>query len=904
MARHGKTDPRLHPLRWPLRLTRAGLICERGLRAFWPLFSVLAVTVAAPMLGLHDLLPTPVVWVLAAVALLACLVSLAFGLWRFRYPRQAEVLTRLDASLPGRPVTALLDSQAIGTEDAGALALWQAHQARMARAAAQAKAPLPNLRIAAADPFALRYVALVALLMALVFGSLWRVSSLSALTPGGNSAALTGPSWEGWIEPPLYTGLPVLYLNDQQDRVLELAEGSRITLRFYGEVGALSVTQDLSEQNVDKAKPQATAEPQALEHDIAVQRSGVLNIEGRGGRSWDVAVLADQPPVVSITGLPELTEDGALSLPFLARDDYGVEGGTVRIALDHHGLARRHGLATEPEPRDVIELDLPLPVSGSRQEFDGILIEDFAAHPWANLPVLYSFTVRDAAGQSSTSAALGGALVAPRFFDPLAAAVAEQRRDLLWSRHNSLRITQVLRALSYQPQDLFREAGSYLQLRAILRGLEAALQPSADSGFPISTDQRDSSAAALWALAQSLEEGDIGDALARMQQAKERLSQAMRDGASDEEIAQLMQKLREATQDYMRQLQRQAQRDGQSGDRAEAQGQDDAMTLNQQDLQAMMDRIQELMEQGRMAEAEQALEEFQRMMENMRMSQSQQGQNGSDGQQAMEDLGETLQEQQGLSDQAFRDLQEQFNPNAQAGESQNNEGRSGGQGRGQQHQGGTGGSEGQGQSGQNGSEGQGSQSPGSPSSSSSGDSSGQSPGGSAQGERGNGSSPGAGSLADQQRALRDALRQQLEGLPLGQGAEGEATKEALDRAGEAMDGAEEALRQGDLAEAIDQQSEAMEALREGMRALGEAMAQNQEPGQQPGQGENRQSGQADPLGRDRNMGGQGDERNSEFGDGRAHRRAWDLLEELRRRMGEQSREEEERRYFERLLDQF
>ncbi|WP_122072565.1 DUF4175 domain-containing protein [Pseudophaeobacter sp. EL27] len=879
MVRRGKSDPRLYPLRWPLRLTQAGLFCERALRGFWPLFSVLAATAAALMLGLHDLLPNPVLWSLAAVVLLALVASLIFGLWRFRFPRRAEARARLDASLPGRPVTALLDAQAIGLGDAGATALWQAHQARMARAAAEARAPAPNLRIASADPFALRYVALVALLMAVIFGSFWRVSTLSAMAPGGAGAALAGPSWEGWIEPPHYTGLPVLYLNDQQGEVLELAEGSRITLRFYGEVGALTLAQSLSEQ-VGPA-----GEGPALEHDIAVHHSGDLKIEGRGGRSWEVAVLPDQPPHISILGLPELTEDGALSLPFLAQDDYGIEGGSVRISLDYLALSRRHGLRLDPETREDVVLDLPMPVSGSRQAFEAVLIEDFAAHPWANLPVVFSFSVRDAAGQSSTSAGLGAPLVAPRFFDPLAAAVAEQRRDLIWTRGNSLRITQLLRSLSHRPEDLFREAGSYLQMRGILRRLEAALRQSSDSEMPISEDQRTESAAALWALAQSLEEGDIGDALERMQRAKERLSQAMRDGASDEEIARLMQKLREATQDYMRQLQRQAQRDGQSGEGSE--GQQEAMTLNQQDLQAMMDRIQELMEQGRMAEAEQALEEFQRMMENMRMTQSQQGQNGSDGQQAMEDLGETLQEQQGLSDQAFRDLQEQFNPNAQAGESQNNEGRSGGQGRGQQHQGGTGGA---GQSGQNGSEGQ-------------GDDSGQAPGGTAQGG-GDGGTPGAGSLADQQRALREALRRQQEGLPQGLGAEGEATGQALDRAGEAMDGAEEALRQGDMAEAIDRQSEAMEALREGMRALGEAMAQNQQPGQQPGQGDSASSSRADPLGRDRNAGGLGDERNSEFGNGRAHRRAWDLLEELRRRVGEQGREEDERRYFERLLDQF
>jgi uncharacterized membrane protein YccC len=58
----------------------------------------------------------------------------------------------------------------------------------------------------------------------------------------------------------------------------------------------------------------------------------------------------------------------------------------------------------------------------------------------------------------------------------------------------------------------------------------------------------------LWNAALFLEEGDLDDALERLRQAQERLSEAMRQGASDEEIAQLMQELREAMNDYMRQL--------------------------------------------------------------------------------------------------------------------------------------------------------------------------------------------------------------------------------------------------------------------------------------------------------------------------------------------------------------
>ena len=58
----------------------------------------------------------------------------------------------------------------------------------------------------------------------------------------------------------------------------------------------------------------------------------------------------------------------------------------------------------------------------------------------------------------------------------------------------------------------------------------------------------------LWDLALEIEEGDLSDALARLRRAQDRLAEAIENGATDEEIAELMQELREAMQDYMRQL--------------------------------------------------------------------------------------------------------------------------------------------------------------------------------------------------------------------------------------------------------------------------------------------------------------------------------------------------------------
>ncbi|WP_323776708.1 TIGR02302 family protein [Leisingera sp.] len=863
-----RADPVLKRLRRPVLLTQAGLVAERAMRAFWPLASVLMAALAALMLGLHLLLPEPAVWTGAIAAGLAAAAAFGWGAWRFRWPARSAALARLDATLPGRPVAALLDTQAVGAGDAASIALWQAHQRRMADAAAQARAPAPDLNVAAADPYALRYAAGLFLAVALLFGSVWQAASIKELGADG-AAALNGPAWEGWAEPPAYTRLPVLYLNDQAGGILKLPEGSRVTLRFYGEAGALSLSQSVAGQS---AEPPPDLDG-ALEFDVL--RSGTVSIDGTGGRSWQVEVIPDQPPKVAVAGRPELESDGYTTLAFAARDDYGVAAGQVRIALDLAAVERRHGLAADPDPREPLVLDLPLPLSGSRKEFTEKLIEDFARHPWANLPVVFTFSAVDAAGQSAAAAGFGSDLVTRRFFDPLAAAVIEQRRDMLWARANAPRAAQILRSLSHRPEDLFRDYGDFLRLRTILRRLESYTVKGS-----IPEPQQAEIAAALWDLAIQLEEGDVGDALQRMQRAQERLSQAMRDGASDQEIAQLMQELREATQDYMRQLSRQAEANGEVLE--PGQMPEDMMTLSQDDLQAMMDRIQELMQQGRMAEAEQALREFQEMMENMRMTRAQQGQGeGSQGREAMEGLGETLREQQGLSDQAFRDLQEQFNPGARRGESQGNEGRDGGLGRGQSHQGGQGGDSGQDGQGSDGAESRNPQ--------------GSGPDGRTQ--------PGAGgSLADRQQALRRQLQRQQEGLPYLDGEAGDAAREALDRAGRAMEGAEDALRGGDMAEAIDQQSEAMEALREGMRNLGQALAQR-EDGQRNGQGQPSATAEGerlDPLGRSNGSVNDG----GKVGEGNAYRRAWNLLEDIRRRAGERDRSERERNYLQRLLDRF
>ncbi len=854
-------DAALERLRWPLRLTRLGVLAERLTQCFWPFWTLLLFAAAVLAFGLQDMVPVEVAWAGLMLTLAGLVWTAAAGLRRFRWPSRDEALDRLDRALPGRPITALRDTQAIGATDAASAAVWRAHLVRMAARTAQARAVEPDLRLARRDPFALRYVALIAFVMALGFGSVWRIASVGEIAAGGGGAALAaGPAWEGWVQPPAYTGKPSLYLNDITGDTLSVPVGSHVTLRLYGTVGALTVDETVSGRTgvVDSAS--------AAQQDFTVAQSGKLAIAGAGGHDWDVKVIKDMPPAIAVTGALTRAASGEMRLPFHAMDDYGVLRGHATITLDTAALDRRYGLATAPEKRDPLVLDLPMPISGSRADFNQIMVEDLSKDVWANLPVKIALTVEDAAGNAGVAPPVSAVLPGRRFFDPLAEAVIEMRRDLLWSRDNAANTDEVLRAITWRPAGFIRNEAAYLQLRVAMKQLEAAI----DSPAGLAPAVRDDIAEQLWQVALKIEDGTLSDALEKLRQAQDRLSEAIRRGASKDEIAKLMQDMNTALQNYVAKLAQQ-----QDPNKETAQSQQPGQTISGDQMQQLLDRLQQLMEQGRMAEAQQLLDRLRQLTENMQVAQGQGGMK-IPGQQAMKGLSDTLRQQQGLSDQAFQDLQKQF----------------GQQGDGQQ---------GQGQQGQNPSDqsGQGQQgdagTPGLPQQ------------GGQAGQPGQDGQPGQ-SLADRQRALRQQLeRQSRQSLP-GDGTEqGRAARDALNRAGRAMDQAEQALRNKDMNGALDRQAEAMDALREGLHGMEQAM--NQQPQRNAGSlgqsdGPTGQRGQSDPLGRQLGQAGSvGTDRNM-LGSEDVYRRAREILDEIRRRSGDQSRPEPERDYLKRLLNLF
>jgi hypothetical protein len=311
--------------------------------------------------GLHDALPLEVAWT-GLVA--SALGSLWFGLagWRaFRRPTRAEALARLDATLPGQPDFGRCwmrrpwgGGSGLGCGLAGASG---PHGRRRHGAGAGA-----DLRLSRRDPFALRYVALTALVMALMFGSLWRVGSVAGMTAGPADAMQAGPSWEGWVQPPAFTGKPSLYLPDLHRRA---ARGANRQPRA-GAALWRGRRADAGRNRVGAVEPRSAR--LGTRAGFRGAQSGQSRLPAQAGACGKLWRLPDKAPGHHPGRQVSGERDGKMKLPFAASDDYGVTAGRR-----HHAGPGGGGPPLrpdpDPEPREALLLDLPLPITGKRTEF-------------------------------------------------------------------------------------------------------------------------------------------------------------------------------------------------------------------------------------------------------------------------------------------------------------------------------------------------------------------------------------------------------------------------------------------------------------------------------------------------------------------------------------------------------
>src|SRR5260370_8655809 len=158
----------------------------------------------------------------------------------------------------------------------------------------------------------------------------------------------------------------------------------------------------------------------------------------------------------------------------------------------------------------------------------------------------------------------------------------------------------------------------------------------------------------LWALAVTIEDGNITDVDKALRAAQEALKQALERGASDEEIKKLTANLSAALYNFLRQLAEQLKNNPQQLARPLD---PNTKMLSQQDLKSMLDRLERMSRSGDKEAAKQLLEQMQQMLENLQMAED--GQSGDDEmEQALNELGDMIRKQQQLRDKTFKQGQD------------------------------------------------------------------------------------------------------------------------------------------------------------------------------------------------------------------------------------------------------
>lgn len=633
-----------------LEQTRFVLLWER----IWPPLAaagaVLGLFLLAGWLGLWPLLPP---WGrMAGVALLALLLATAlWPLFRLRLPGRRESLARLDhdSGLSHRPASALDDRLSAGGGDAISAALWSAHIASIAARAAALKPALPAPGLAKRDPFALRYLLLLALVPACIAAGSQRGTALLAAFQWQGLTLPRDFRIDGWISAPAYTARPPIMLPTIRSGEpppasarFEAPQGATLVLRFAG----LGAYQPALTGAIEPLPAEPSADP-VQELRLALKGDGAVTLPGPGGDvRWSFAIQPDHPPVIAFARDPQAAGRGSLDLAYKLEDDYGVIAAEAR--LRRVPPARHPALPADPAaapPRPLVEapkLDLLLPHQRTKQGV-GRTTRDLSTHPWAGSRVSITLVARDDAGQEGLSEAREIILPRRPFRDPLARALLEQRLLLAEDANAHPAVLTALEAFMLAPDLFGTPAGTYLGLRTTYRSLVRARD---DDGLHAVIDQ-------LWELAVAIEDGTMSDAAKALEAAKEALRQALERGADEQEIKRLTQELRQAMEQYLQQLMQQAQRNPQELTPPDP----NARTLRPQDLAKMLDRIEELARSGARDAARQMLEQLQAMLDNLRMARP--GQSGQQRDSSLDRLGEMIQRQQKLRDRTFREGQQQ-----------------------------------------------------------------------------------------------------------------------------------------------------------------------------------------------------------------------------------------------------
>ena len=645
-----------------LEYARWALWWEETWPVLWNWFMIAALFVSVSWLGLWGGLSGSgrLIGVLFFISLL-----LYFGVWpfiRMHLPDYGVARQRVakDSALSHNPVFTVDDHLAIGVDDLATQRLWRLHQTKALEQVAHMHVEAPSPNMPQKDPFALRFICLLMMCASFIYaGPDWFNRLQMAFDWQYNELPTGLASTSGWIAPPAYTGQAAVLLDfSTPGRKFKVPVGSSVVVRAGSDDVRVDASGDLKPvDKKDKATEQTEGETEKNVYQFELKGAGSVTASTSWFRyrTFQFEAISDTSPQVHLEGEIKQDYKGAFTLSYRTKDDYGIAALKLDMKLDP-SLQSKRSLVPAPEVR------LTLPPPGRDEHVTETEI-DVSEHPWAGAPILMTIIAVDDYGNEGRSETFRFLLPERRFGDPLAAALAEQRRKTALYPDDFSKVQVALDALMIAPEEFTENAGIYVALHDVASKLRRA---KTDEHLIAFIED-------LWALVQVLDGGRVSDARAALNAIQEQLEDAIARGASEEEIKQLTKEYQNAMNRYIRELAEESRKQ-KKRDKAEGmQGEN----ISREQLNDLLKKIEEAMERGDTLEAQRLMEELARIMENLEVEAAE-GTGGDPFSNEMEqtnrDMNNLLQDQQQLQDETYKERRNSQSPSQDEEDDDNKKG--------------------------------------------------------------------------------------------------------------------------------------------------------------------------------------------------------------------------------------
>jgi uncharacterized protein (TIGR02302 family) len=549
-------------------------------------------------------IPTSLGSLIEILVLLFFIIGVFYCLWKdarlLRWPNARTILNRIEAAsaLEHRPLSTQND-QAVNSQTPEIHSLWIREKNRKRFSIHTLVLFKTKSFFAARDPYALRtLIFLAAFCGFMVAGSdaghrvqrgLMPFDIQSDQTPRPSRISLT-------LSPPEYTGKERIILTPENKQALEIPEGSTLKLLVqrplpwpFSKPVLHSGAQRIPLSSADNAVF-------SIEHEIEPGDALSLYEGFLNTASWRYTLITDKPPEITDIKPPESLQRGEFKIPLSVRDDYSVQ--TLKLQIE------RTDKISEPDFVRAL-YDERSVMSPPGTVFKLSPVYDFTDHPWAGQRVNLVLSAFDHKGQSVTASPIEMVLPERVFTVPLAKALIKLRKELIQlplKSHTDTALT--LESFMSQAHDRI----TFMALRSASSRLYHS-----DPSIPVV----DSVIDLLWDTALHIEDGRLSLTQRDLKTAQAALEQALKNpDTTAQEIAALMQNLREALGQYLSEIGKEWQKRMQDGDMPKPLPPEVlSQLMNTDDLARMLDKMEADMMDGNRESAQQMLSQLQRLME-------------------------------------------------------------------------------------------------------------------------------------------------------------------------------------------------------------------------------------------------------------------------------------------------